>query len=196
MTESKTPSNKNELRIRTLKIREDMSAREVTTRSKKITQNFIENFPNNLFKTIQTIAIYYPIRNEVETALLFTHFKKNKKHILYPRTDKKEMYFYQVFERFELKSGNFGIAEPNPEVHPYIEKPDLIIVPGVCFTKKGDRIGYGAGYYDKFLSKNPDIMTVGLCFDFQLFDAWNKDSHDHEIQMIYTESQFIVSKAE
>ncbi len=196
MTNSTNKPDKSELRTRTLKTREGMSAGEVTTRSEKVTKNFIENFPTALFKTIQTIAIYYPIRNEVETTPLFIHFKKNKKHVLYPRTEKKDLHFHQVPERYELKTGNFGIAEPNPDVHPYTEKPDLIIVPGVCFSKRGDRIGYGAGYYDRFLAKNPSITTVGLCFDFQLAEAWDKDSHDHPIQMICTESQFIVSKTE
>ena len=182
------------LRSSTLTIREAMSAGEVSTRSEKVFKQFTQSFSEKLLQTIQTIAIYYPIRNEVDTSAFFIHFKKLKKFVCYPRTENGKMHFHKVAESFELRTGGFGIAEPDPNAHEEISKPDLIIVPGVCFSENGDRIGYGAGYYDTFLAQNRQITTVGICYDFQLKPAWDKKPHDHPMQMICTESQFIIPK--
>lgn len=67
----------------------------------------------------------------------------------------------------------------------------LVITPGVGFSKDGSRVGYGAGYYDRFFAAEPDHMTVGICYEFQLFPAFETEKHDKKMAYIVTPEQTI-----
>ena len=89
----------------------------------------------------------------------------------------KTLTYHPIAELAELVLGRFGIREPAPG--PQLEKLDLIVVPGLAFTVTGNRLGRGAGYYDRFLATVPTTtLKVGVCFEFQLVPQIPSESHD------------------
>ena len=80
--------------------------------------------------------------------------------------------------------GDFNILEPQNE--PYTGDFDLIIVPGVAFDRKGNRIGRGRGYYDRFLCQHLDVKRIGICFDFQLVDEVPTEPLDIKMDEVIT----------
>ena len=96
----------------------------------------------------------------------------------------------------ELEPGFFNILTPKKEFQRFIDPQeiDLVIVPGVAFKKDGYRVGYGGGYYDRFLSKIPDVPTIAIAFSLQMVDDLPSDSFDIPVDYIYTEESIIVCK--
>jgi 5-formyltetrahydrofolate cyclo-ligase len=104
------------------------------------------------------------------------------------------MVFRQVTGLDALQEGAFGIPEPRPTgIEHEAEGADLIVVPGVAFDLSGHRIGYGKGYYDRFLElPERKACLVGLCHDFQLIDgAIQADRHDIQMDIIVTDRRII-----
>ena len=140
------------------------------------------------------IALYAPINQEVDTDEIFAAAFESGKRVLYPALCDKEIVFREVMGLDTLQEGAFGILEPRPTgIEHKADKADLIVVPGVAFDLSGHRIGYGKGYYDRFL-KHPERKThlVGLCHDFQVVDgAIPTDPHDIEMEIIITDRRII-----
>ncbi len=82
----------------------------------------------------------------------------------------------ELAENTGFAVGDFNILEPQNE--PYTGDYDLIVVPGVAFDRKGNRIGRGRGYYDRFLCKHLNVKRIGICFDFQLVDEVPTEPND------------------
>ena len=146
------------------------------------------------YRQAYCVAIYAPVHNEVDTSFaLETAFNDDKK-VLYPVVRGQEMVFRQLVAGDDLVRGRFGIPVPGiVSVDHSAEEADIIVVPGVAFDLNGHRIGYGKGYYDRFLH-NPEIKAcfVGLCYDFQLIvDLIPIDHHDIRMDIIITESRII-----
>lgn len=145
-------------------------------------------------KPFSTVGFYYPIKGEVDTRPFFDFFKKRKLAAAFPKVlsvENKEMDFFTVSDWSELNTGMYGIAEPKPGVAVF---PDLLLVPGAAFSKDGHRLGYGAGFYDKYLSRwrqeKPEGLSVGLAYDFQVLDSVPFDSHDQKLDALFSESEF------
>ncbi len=140
------------------------------------------------------IALYAPAHNETDTELLFTAAFQARKRVLYPAVCRDQMVFRRVERIEELQKGAFGILEPCPTgVDLQAEEADLIVVPGVSFDLAGHRIGYGKGFYDRFLP-HPDCSThlVGLCHDFQLTEELiPADAHDIPMEIIVSEKRIV-----
>lgn len=92
------------------------------------------------------------------------------------------------------ESGAFGILEPSIECEDISEEVDLIIIPGLAFDLKGNRLGYGGGFYDRFLSKYPNSKRVALCYDFQVFDEIPHEFFDEKVDLIISEEKIISLK--
>ncbi|RMD47596.1 MAG: 5-formyltetrahydrofolate cyclo-ligase [Aquificota bacterium] len=143
-------------------------------------------------KKAKYILLYYPHKNEVNILPLFQILKG--KILLLPRTDSKDIFPVMVNSLENLKKGKFGILEP--EGNPVqIEKIDVVIVPAIAFDKKGHRLGYGKGYYDRFL-KNFKGTKIGVAYDFQVVEEIPKEEHDIPVDLIITPSQIIKVKEE
>jgi len=140
------------------------------------------------------IALYAPAHNEIGTELIFTAAFQVGKQILYPAVHLDRMVFRRVERIVELKKGAFGILEPPPKGSDYhADEADLIVVPGISFDLAGHRIGYGKGFYDRFLSY-PDCPThlVGLCHDFQLTEELiPADAHDIPMEIIVSDKRIV-----
>ncbi|WP_240732028.1 5-formyltetrahydrofolate cyclo-ligase [Geobacter sp. FeAm09] len=122
------------------------------------------------YSRAECIALYAPAHNETDTAEIVAAAFRAGKRVLYPAVCGEHMVFRQVEGLASLEQGSFGILEPCPTgVDHHADEPDLIVVPGVAFDLNGHRIGYGKGFYDRFL-RHPGRTAhlVGLCHDFQI----------------------------
>lgn len=146
------------------------------------------------FTQANCIALYAATHNEVDTGLILEVAFEAGKRVLFPAVCGHEMILREVEHLEQLSPGCFGILEPcrNGVDHQAIEA-DLIVVPGVAFDQSGHRIGYGKGYYDRFL-QHPARTDglVGLCHDFQLIDGnIPADRHDIRMELVVTEKRII-----
>jgi len=132
----------------------------------------------------ECIALYAAARNETDTTEILEAAFRAGKRVLYPAVCGEHMVFRQVEGLASLEQGCFGILEPCPTgVDHNADEADLIVVPGVAFDLSGHRIGYGKGFYDRFLQHpGRKAHLVGLCHDFQIIDG-NIPAEEHDIRM-------------
>jgi 5-formyltetrahydrofolate cyclo-ligase len=136
------------------------------------------------FRTADTVGAYFAIGSEVRTDQIISEVNKLGKIVALPRVEGESISFYR-HSHGNLVKGRFGILEPLPKIE--IRDIDLLIVPGIAFDKRGYRLGYGRGYYDKFLSENPTV-SIGLAYSIQLVENLPHGSHDRRMDAIATES--------
>ncbi len=141
----------------------------------------------DIYKKAQIIALYNSLESEVDTNYLIQELLKNK-IVLLPRVIDDEMVFIKINNNTIYENSNLGIMEPVGEI--YNNKIDLIIVPGVAFDYHFNRLGFGKGYYDKYL-RNNSIYKIGVCFDKQLISQLPIDSYDIPMDMIITEKRVL-----
>ena len=127
------------------------------------------------------IAFYYSYGSEVDTKAMIQQALLDHKHVYLPKViNKEEMEFYEIKSLDEIIHRNaLGILEPEASVR--AEKIEVMIIPGLCFDEKGDRLGYGGGYYDRYL-QDKEIYKIGICFDEQLSDE-AIEINKYDIQM-------------
>jgi len=147
-----------------------------------------------LFSRADCIALYAPAHKETDTTDILEAAFASGKRVLYPAVCGERMVFRQVEELRSMAEGSYGILEPCPTgIDHHADEPDLIVVPGVAFDPDGHRIGYGKGYYDRFL-QHPDrkALLIGLCHDFQLIDGKiPAEEHDVRMELIVTDRRII-----
>ena len=140
------------------------------------------------------IALYAPAHNEADTGLILTTSFQAGKRVLYPAVCGHHMVFRHVERIEELQEGAFGILEPCATgVDHQADEADMIVVPGVAFDLTGHRIGYGKGFYDRFLH-HPGCRAhlVGLCHDFQLTAGEiPADVHDIPMEIVVSDKRII-----
>lgn len=158
--------------------RKQMSKTEVITKSSLICNKIINSQRYNVSKTIYC---YCSINNEVDLWQVIEHAWAHGKTVAVPKVNNKDMTFYQITSIKDLEAGYYNI--PEPQNVPPAPPGDIIIVPGVAFTPDGDRLGYGGGFYDRFLSKNK-IYSIGVCYDFQQIKTIPTMEHDQKINEI------------
>jgi 5-formyltetrahydrofolate cyclo-ligase len=152
---------------------------------------------SELYKKANTIFAFVSFKSEVDTHKIIKYAIKDKKTICVPRIQSKQkgMEIFKINDFQQLKKGYFGILEPL-ESCPEIDKKeiDLILIPGVAFDRQGGRVGYGAAFYDRFLSNlNKKVDKIALAYDFQVLDNIPMDEHDVRIDGVITEKEIIFS---
>ncbi|HIJ88932.1 MAG TPA: 5-formyltetrahydrofolate cyclo-ligase [Desulfuromonadales bacterium] len=140
------------------------------------------------------IALYAPAHNETDTELLLAAAFRAGKRVLFPAVCGQQMVFRRVERLEELQKGAFGILEPcRTGADHQADEADLIVIPGVGFDLSGHRIGYGKGFYDRFLH-HPDCSAhlIGLCHDFQLIEELiPADAHDIPMEIIVSDRRIV-----
>ena len=140
-----------------------------------------------VFKNAKTIMVYLNSKSEVDTSLLIAEAMRQGKNVCSPvvlnATDMKAA----ILDGSGLVRGAFGIWEPNGH---FVDDIDLIFVPGVVFDCERNRIGYGKGYYDRFL-KNNEAPSIALAFSCQIVPNVPAEPHDKRPDMILTEEGII-----
>lgn len=182
--------NKNEIRKKIIEIRDGFDVVKKGEADLKIKKS-LEN--QSFFSNCKNIFIYIGFGSEIDTKKYIEEFLKLGKNVLVPRIDMKIglMECVKINSLSDLKVGNYDILEPIDEIKAVDKKIiDLVIMPGVAFDITGGRIGYGGGYYDKFLEDiQNDVLKVALAYDFQVFEKLEIEEHDIKADMVITEKQ-------
>lgn len=144
-----------------------------------------------VFQNAKHVACYAHFRSEVQTLQFFENYPD--KHFYLPRTKGKEMEFllYCKDDTFQVDDYGIMIVTGDKIIAP--EKLDLILAPGLGFTQEGGRIGYGAGYYDRYLKKT-SCPALGLAFEEQILEELPLDPWDHLLQAVITEKRILLPK--
>lgn len=186
---------KKKLRSLMLKKRGYLSEEENKQCSRKIRSTLINL---DTFKNANVIMLYLSFKNEVDTYNIVKWCFEQGKRVIVPYCIKEtstivpcEITNLDV----DLVKGSYGILEPKVDClkKVNIDDIDVVIVPGVVFDINCNRVGFGAGYYDRFLSKakNP-LQTIALSYDFQVVDKVPADEFDKPLDMIITEKRIIL----
>lgn len=145
-------------------------------------------FKKTEWQTAQTIATTLSTDFELNTMPIIAEAWEEKKRVAVPKIINHQMIFVEIDSKTRYQVGKLNIKEPiNNSSHP-IQDIDLVIVPGLAFTKKGQRLGFGAGYYDKFLQQYSG-KTVSLALTTQLVDDLPIEVHGQVVQMVLSLSE-------
>jgi 5-formyltetrahydrofolate cyclo-ligase len=144
------------------------------------------------FLGAKMILFYASFRSEVETHSMIKQALKTGKKVVLPKVDKERhmLLLYELKDLRELNAGYMGIPEPfvGGERTVVIDDIDLIIIPGAAFDYSGNRLGYGAGYYDILLSgRKIKMPVIALAYEEQLVDSIPSEEHDVRVDMIVTD---------
>lgn len=145
-----------------------------------------------LIKNADIVLSYVSVRDEADTRMLLDFLLDSGKRMAAPRCrENGKMDFFLINDIDSMVLSPYGIPEPeyNEELIINDFNGAVCIVPGLAFDKNGKRIGYGAGYYDRYL-ENKGIVTAGLCYSQLLFDSVPSEAHDISVDYIITEKGF------
>lgn len=165
--------------------------------SEDIVNKLVES---EFYQNARTIMTFISFGSEIDTHEFIKKGIADGKNISVPVTfHEGRIMKPSIIKSFdELEPGYFNILTPKQEFIRYIDplEIDLIIVPGAVFDRSGYRVGYGGGYYDRFLSNEirSDIPKVGIAFDLQVVDSVPKENHDIPVDYIITEIEIIKCK--
>jgi len=143
---------------------------------------------SKIFKDANKIGAYYPIGSEVLTQDILQEILSSGRELFLPKVIEDEIEFRKITDFSCLERGNFDIMEPKDDC-PIDNNLDLLLVPTVGISQAGVRLGYGHGFYDKFLSKN-QIETVSLIYEKQVIKKIPRTEHDIIMNWILTEDRF------
>lgn len=187
-------ATKKEIRRAVLAERKALDAETVALASQVICRRVMET---DAYKEAEDVCLYMPINNEVDVLLLAGEAESEGKKVWVPKVVSRsadgeagEM----VFNRYEGNSGvntvkgAYDIMESVSEEILKPKETTLIIMPGAVFTPWKDRIGYGGGFYDRFLSENPMCRTVAVCYDLQVVDEIPTEEFDRKPDYVISET--------
>jgi 5-formyltetrahydrofolate cyclo-ligase len=140
------------------------------------------------FKNAKKIGVYYPIQSEILTQDIIQELISDGKEVFLPKVIGEKMEFRKIKDFSSLEKGNFDIMEPKDDC-PTDNNLDVILVPTVGISPDGVRLGYGYGFYDKFLAKY-NVTTIALTLEKQIIKNIPKSDHDVTIDWIVTEDRF------
>ena len=178
---------KSKLRDKVLKLRKSKSKKSIN-----INPSIIYSYIKKKNYNLEIIGGYYPSNYEINDLEILNYFFKRGSIISLPKIKKKsQMEFYKWYKNDPLLINKFGIPEPETTNRVY---PDILFVPLVAFDKKLNRLGYGGGFYDRYIqkiSKIKKVVKVGLAFSFQKLKNIPVSKHDKKLDIIITEKDII-----
>lgn len=182
--------SRKELREKILFCRTVISQEDLKTRSENIRNLF---FSLSFLSDTENFFVYMSNnRGEVKTESLIHSLLETGKKVWIPRVDGFNLVWHLINEKRmeKLVVNSWGIAEPLADWVPFTERvPEktVCVIPGIVFDRRGYRIGYGKGFFDRFLSKNRQCISVGLCYSFQMVVLCPRKSWDIPVDWIITE---------
>jgi 5-formyltetrahydrofolate cyclo-ligase len=180
---------KSILRKEILQKRNSLNDSQISSKSELIQEKIIGSAE---FIESKSIGIYLPIGSEVKTSKIIINAMESKKTVLLPRIILNNLHYFIVgkldFDQDLFDVNKFGIKEPR-NTNMKLDFIDLLIVPGIVFDFHGNRIGYGHGYYDRFMTERKFSKSIGLAYDFQVVkNPIPKSGFDKKIDMLVTEA--------
>ncbi len=159
----------------------------------EIKKKILINIPKKIIFKNKTIAGYFPINYEI-SILEMLQFLEKKNKIVFPKIkNKNQMEFYSWDKSDFLTINNFGIPEPNINKKKYY--PDIMFIPLVAFDNNKNRLGYGGGFYDRYIEKierKKKIIKIGCAFSFQKINKLPTNYYDKKLDIIITEKKIII----
>ncbi|NLJ95995.1 MAG: 5-formyltetrahydrofolate cyclo-ligase [Clostridiales bacterium] len=157
------------------------------------------------YRECELIFTYLSFGSEVDTRSIIDEALKSNKKVYLPRVEGSHMNFYEINDLSGLVRSKFGILEPDVDSDKRYEKPLLqedlykrkvMLLPGLAFDQQGYRIGYGAGYYDKYLGKfeDSDFFKIGLAYDFQILNHITTNLYDISADMVVTPEKIYICR--
>ena len=203
--------DKATLRKRILRIRDLQDPEEKKNKDDSIRKNLLSIINR---RGVKCVLIFVSFRSEPDTYAIIEECLSNDIRVAVPKVEGKDIRFYYVSGSGDLKAGYMGIMEPAEgcvlwEGHDPagtdepanaletgsngISDPlhTMVVVPGAVFDTDGYRIGYGGGYYDRFLKVYPGLYKAGICYDFQITDLIPRDSWDERVDCIVNNEELI-----
>ena len=180
-------ARKKRIRREMRRLRDSLSADDIHSRSGAIEYKLWQLIDE---REAESIMFYIDFGSEVRTQNCITKAINHGKTVIVPvcsADERRELLPSRLLDlQREVEKSTFGILEPKPEFRrPFPpEKIDLVVVPGLAFDEKGYRIGYGGGYYDRFLTRCPQALRVGLAYEMQMIECafpWEWDVPVHKI---------------
>lgn len=157
--------NKQELRRAIRERKRAMTEEEIVERSNALAEKFY-NTP--AYQAASTIYGYLPYNQEVRTVPMLQRALDEGKRVAVPKVYGEEMRFIYLEDLTQVSRGYAGIPEPIADAPVAEDKQALVLMPGLAFDPQGHRIGYGGGFYDRFLAQEPHHPTLALCYEFQM----------------------------
>lgn len=186
---------KSKVRKNKLQQRETLSKSFVQKNSRMICERIL-SLP--IYHRTDTFLVYASIRNEVDLNCFVKQAWRDGKNIYFPKVTGNDMEFFPVQSIAELKEGSFHVPEPfvnldSPfSIMEFDKKEAVVLVPGVAFCENGYRIGYGKGFYDRYLRKSSQLLPIGICFECQMEEPWECDFFDIAMHQIVTEKREVI----
>ena len=158
-----------------------MTEEEIVTKSQKLCELLMQH---ELYKNATTFYGYLPYNQEVRTTPMLEQALREGKRVAVPKCYGDEMKFIYLDDLTKVEKGYANIPEPI-EDGPIADDPTaLVLMPGMAFDPEGHRVGYGGGFYDKFLALEPDHPTVALCYDFQMLPHLETEEYDIPVDLV------------
>ena len=173
--------NKQELRRIIREKKRAMTIGEIEQRSAKLAELFLRS---EAYRSAKTIYGYLPYNQEVRTVPMLEQALKDGKRVAVPKCYGDEMKFIFMEDLSKVEKGYAGIPEPIAD-EPVADDPTaLVLMPGLAFDPQGHRIGYGGGFYDKFLAQEPSHPTLALCYEFQMMPQLETEEFDIPVDCV------------
>lgn len=158
-----------------------MTQLEICAASEDLTRQFLAT---PLYQQAKTLYGYLPYNQEVRTTPILKQALLDGKQVAVPKVYGDEMRFILLTDLEQVAPGYAGIPEPIADGPVAGDPAALVLMPGLAFDKNGGRIGYGGGFYDRFLASEPGHPTVALCYAFQMVDEIPMEEFDIRVDCV------------
>ena len=173
--------NKQELRRAIREQTRAMTLEEIESRSRKLAELF---YASDAYRNAKTIYGYLPYNQEVRTVAMLEQAMRDGKRVAVPKCYGDEMKFIYMDDLSKVEKGYANIPEPIADGPIADDKTALVLMPGLAFDPQGHRIGYGGGFYDKFLAQEPNHPTLALCYEFQMLPHLETEEFDIPVDWV------------
>ena len=173
--------NKQELRQAIRARKRAMTEEDILRRSEILAEKFARS---NAYRAAKTIYGYLPYNQEVRTVPMLRRALEEGKRVAVPKVYGDDMKFIYLDDLSKVAKGYAGHQEPVSDGPVAQDETALVLMPGLAFDRAGHRIGYGGGFYDKFLAREPHHPTVALCYDFQVMDRLETEEFDIPVDLV------------
>ena len=173
--------DKKELRRSIRERKRAMTSEEIVMRSQMLGLLFIQS---EAYKNAKTIYGYLPYNQEVRTVPMLEQALRDGKRVAVPKCYGDEMKFIFMDDLSKVEKGYANIPEPIADGPAADDETALVLMPGLAFDPQGHRIGYGGGFYDKFLAAEPNHPTLALCYEFQMLPHLETEEHDIPVDYV------------
>ena len=158
-----------------------MTEAEILQASQSLAKKF---FQTEAYKNASTLYGYLPYNQEVRTIPILEQALSDGKRVAVPKMYGDDMEFIYLDDLSAVAENSYGIPEPIADGPVARDENALVLMPGLAFDKQGLRIGYGGGYYDRYLSNEPGHPLVALCYEFQMFERLETEEFDIPVDLV------------